>query len=320
MSVHTTATNDQAFVLAAAREEQRVDGRKLLDHRRVQFRFHPQPGMVEVLLGGTRVLGIVTAETTAPHADRPSEGLFALDLTPLPLADPTIAVFRTAFEVKDVRAVLQRALVRSKAVDLESLCIKSGLVVWHLRLDLKILDNGGNITDCAAQAGVLALKHFRLPEVEVKDEKITIYPATERVPRPLSLHPMPLCVTYGLLSLPEAGSEKATVALIADPTRLEETVMNGRIVVTAGRLEHSVVYAIHKYGGASVPAAVVTRCCAMAVERAAELQNVIEVRSRVMAIIGIGNEKGQMLMLNKQRVDCVGRARCRIMRKAAALP
>ena len=45
MSPSNISINDHAFVLQAAREEQRVDGRKLLDHRRVRLHFHPQPGM-----------------------------------------------------------------------------------------------------------------------------------------------------------------------------------------------------------------------------------------------------------------------------------
>jgi exosome complex RNA-binding protein Rrp42 (RNase PH superfamily) len=59
--------------------------------------------------------------------------------------------------VRDARAVLQRALVRSKVVDTEALCIKGGVVVWHVRLDLKILDHGGNLTDCATIAGACCL-------------------------------------------------------------------------------------------------------------------------------------------------------------------
>ena len=42
-----------------------------------------------------------------------------------------------------------------QVVDLEALCIKGGVVAWHLRLDLKILDNGGNLADCAGIAGTL---------------------------------------------------------------------------------------------------------------------------------------------------------------------
>lgn len=271
-----TSTNDQTFVLQAAREDQRVDGRKLLDHRRVRLHFHPQPGMVEVQLGGTRILGAVSSTLTAPHADRPSEGHFSLDLMPCPLADASFEPYRVSDQVRDARAVLQRALVRSKVVDTEALCIKGGVVVWHVRLDLKILDHGGNLTDCATIAGVLALHHFRNKEVTVAGDDITIHPETERVPRPLTLHHMPLSCTYGLLSLPQQASEPEKVVLIADPTRLEESVINGRIVVTAGRREHSVVYGIQKYGGASVPSALMTRCCAQAVERAAELDHVLQ--------------------------------------------
>eukprot|EP00277_Geminigera_cryophila_P046947 CAMPEP_0173078978 /NCGR_PEP_ID=MMETSP1102-20130122/14693_1 /TAXON_ID=49646 /ORGANISM="Geminigera sp., Strain Caron Lab Isolate" /LENGTH=355 /DNA_ID=CAMNT_0013950859 /DNA_START=45 /DNA_END=1109 /DNA_ORIENTATION=+ len=270
------STNDHAFVLQAAREEQRVDGRKLLDHRRVRLHFHPQAGMVEVQLGSTRILGVVSAITTAPHIDRPSEGLFSLDLVACPLADASFEPYRVSDQVRDARAVLQRAMVRSKVVDTEALCIKGGLVVWHVRLDLKILDHGGNLADCACIAGVLALHHFRNKEVTVVGEQVTIHEETERVPRPLTLHHMPLSVTYGLLALPDAASEAQKVVLIADPSRLEEAVLSGRIVITAGRREHSVVYGIQKYGGVAVQASVVTRCCVMAVERAAELDQVLQ--------------------------------------------
>ena len=106
MGPTSTSTNDQAFVLQAAREDQRVDGRKLLDHRRVRLHFHPQPGMVEVQLGGTRILGAVSSSITAPHADRPSEGLFSLDLLPCPLADATFEPYRVSDQVLYIPASL----------------------------------------------------------------------------------------------------------------------------------------------------------------------------------------------------------------------
>jgi hypothetical protein len=103
-----------------------------------------------------------------------------------------------------------------------------------------------------------------------------------------------------------------------DPTRLEESVINGRIVVTAGRREHSVVYGIQvchvalfvlallvlrcsrnssrgagqKYGGAAVPSALMTRCCAQAVERAAELDHVVRLLC-VCARVVVGEAAGR---------------------------
>ncbi len=46
--------------------------------------------------------------------------------------------------------------------------------VWHIRLTIHILSNSGNMVDCACLAGIVALKHFRRPEVEVVGDEVTI--------------------------------------------------------------------------------------------------------------------------------------------------
>lgn len=118
VGLSSTSTNDQTFVLQAAREDQRVDGRKLLDHRRVRLHFHPQPGMVEVQLGGTRILGAVSSTLTAPHADRPSEGHFSLDLMPCPLADASFEPYRVSDQVRALaRAHSKWLLLRALPAD-----------------------------------------------------------------------------------------------------------------------------------------------------------------------------------------------------------
>jgi exosome complex RNA-binding protein Rrp42 (RNase PH superfamily) len=35
------------------------------------------------------------------------------------------------------------------------------LKVWQVKVDLHVLDNGGNIADCASIAAITALAHFR---------------------------------------------------------------------------------------------------------------------------------------------------------------
>lgn len=91
--------------------------------------------------------------------------------------------------------MLEKVLRRSDAVDKESLCILAGqrvrylhpylcrryvssnsphLQVWHLRLTLHFLADAGNMLDCACLAGIVALKHFRRPEVEVIGDEVTI--------------------------------------------------------------------------------------------------------------------------------------------------
>jgi hypothetical protein len=63
--------------------------------------------------------------------------------------------------------------------------------VWHLRLTLHFLADAGNMLDCACLAGIVALKHFRRPDVEVIGDEVTVV-----CPRPrlviLCLHKSPL--------------------------------------------------------------------------------------------------------------------------------
>ena len=47
--------------------------------------------------------------------------------------------------------------------DTEALCIVAGEKVWQLRVDVHILDHGGNVIDAAALAAIAALQHFRRP-------------------------------------------------------------------------------------------------------------------------------------------------------------
>jgi exosome complex RNA-binding protein Rrp42 (RNase PH superfamily) len=49
--------------------------------------------------------------------------------------------------------------------DTEALCVVAGERVWQLRVDVHILDHGGNLIDAAALAAIAALQHFRRPGV-----------------------------------------------------------------------------------------------------------------------------------------------------------
>lgn len=49
--------------------------------------------------------------------------------------------------------------------DTEALCVVAGEKVWQLRVDVHILDHGGNLIDAAALAAIAALQHFRRPGV-----------------------------------------------------------------------------------------------------------------------------------------------------------
>jgi exosome complex RNA-binding protein Rrp42 (RNase PH superfamily) len=44
---------------------------------------------------------------------------------------------------------------------------QAGKLVWSVRCEVRILDNGGNITDAASLCALAALMHFKRPDVKI---------------------------------------------------------------------------------------------------------------------------------------------------------
>ena len=55
---------------------------------------------------------------------------------------------------------------------MESLCIVAEESVWCVRLDIHVLNHGGNVADIAGIAGLAALSHFKRPDATVTDGKV----------------------------------------------------------------------------------------------------------------------------------------------------
>ena len=55
---------------------------------------------------------------------------------------------------------------------MESLCIVAEESVWCVRLDIHVLNHGGNVADIAGIAGLAALSHFRRPDATVTEGKV----------------------------------------------------------------------------------------------------------------------------------------------------
>lgn len=86
--------NEKEFILGALKEQQRIDGRKFYDLRKINIQFNPyKTGNVEVQLGTTRylfklfqnnykfffnirVIAVVSCDIVPPYPDKPTEGFF----------------------------------------------------------------------------------------------------------------------------------------------------------------------------------------------------------------------------------------------------
>jgi len=120
--------------------------------------------------------------------------------------------------------IVERGLRQSRAIDTEALCIVAGSKVWSIRLDIHILDNVGNLIDCCNIGAITALHHFRRPDVTIGEEVI-IHSKEERDPVPLSIHHIPISITFGIFLIDGES------VMAVDPQWKEENVMKGRITM-----------------------------------------------------------------------------------------
>ncbi|KAF1002863.1 hypothetical protein AG4045_001414 [Apium graveolens] len=239
------SVNETKFIENSLLSDLRVDGRRPFDYRRLIIKFGRDDGSSEVQLGNTHVMAFVTSQLVQPYRDRPNEGTLSFYTEFSPMADPSFEAGRPGELAVELGRIIDRGLRESKAVDTESLCVISGKLVWSVRIDVHILDNGGNLVDAANIAALAALSTFRRPECTLGGEdgqELIIHPPEVREPIPLIIHHLPVAVTFGFI-----GKENIVVI---DPTHYEETVMGGRMTVTLNT--NGDVCAIQKAGGDGV--------------------------------------------------------------------
>ncbi|XP_027167358.1 exosome complex component RRP45A-like isoform X3 [Coffea eugenioides] len=229
--------NEKKFIETALHSDLRIDGRRPFDYRELTVKFGREDGSSEVQLGLTHVMGFVSSQLVQPYRDRPNEGTLSVYTELSPMADPSFEAGRPTESAVELGRVIDRGLRESRAVDTESLCVVSGKFVWSIRIDLHILDNGGNLVDAANIAALAALLTFRRPECSLGGED----------GQEVIVHP------------PE----------VIDPTHFEEGVMGGRLTATLNA--NGDVCAIQKAGGDGVMQSVIMQCLRIASVKAADI-------------------------------------------------
>ncbi|XP_073049811.1 exosome complex component RRP45A-like isoform X2 [Primulina eburnea] len=261
--------NEKKFIETALLSDLRIDGRGPFDYRNVTIKFGREDGSSEVQLGQTRVMGFVTSQLVQPYRDRPNEGTLSIYTEFSPMADPSFEIGRPGVFAVELGRIVDRGLRESRAVDTESLCVVAGKWVWAIRIDLHILDNGGNLVDAANIAALVALLTFRRPECTLggdNDQEVIIHSPEVREPLPLIVHHLPVAITFAFI-----GSESTVVI---DPSDFEEAVMGGKLTATLNT--NGDVCAIQKAGGDGVIQSVILQCLRIASVKAADITNKIK--------------------------------------------
>ncbi|XP_052292355.1 exosome complex component RRP45A-like isoform X1 [Citrus sinensis] len=214
-------------------------------------------------------MGFVTGQLAQPYRDRPNEGTLSIYTEFSPMADPSFEPGRPGESAVELGLIVDRGLRESRAVDTESLCVLAGKLVWAIRIDLHILDNGGNLVDAANIAALGALLTYRRPECSLGGEdglEVIVHPPEEREPLPLIIHHLPIAVTFGFFS-----SESL---IVIDPTHHEEAVMAGRMTATLNA--NGDVCAIQKPGGEGVLQSVIMQCLRLSSRMAGDMTKKIK--------------------------------------------
>ncbi|CAH1159455.1 unnamed protein product [Phaedon cochleariae] len=212
----TISNSEKKFLIKNLAEWTRLDGRAFDEFREVEIEFGKDWGCCYVSLGKTRVLAQVSSEIQQPKSSRPSEGILNINLELNPIAAPNFEAGRQSELAVQLNRLLEKCLKDSKAIDLESLCIKMNERVWAIRVDVNVLNHEGNILDCASIAALAALAHFRRPDVTSDGEEFIIHSYKQRDPIGMVIHHYPVCITYSVFS--------GGAYILADPTLLEEGV------------------------------------------------------------------------------------------------
>lgn len=249
----------------------RLDGRQPSEPRPIRLSFsrcHNRSECVIQFASHTRAAASVYAELVPPpNADRPNDGQvkFTVEVGPMgcmgyEVVDRPVSNYSEQgvgggggggsgdvpyvqrLKSNSILRILERTLLIGGAMDAEALCVQSGTWVWRLCVDVSLLDDGGNALDACVLAAVSALRHYRLPEVniggEVDDDlttaggnanngyqETTIIHSDDREPTPLPLHHTPLTATFALFA-DETGTTTAVSALL-DPCDREELACDG---------------------------------------------------------------------------------------------
>lgn len=257
---------ERDFLLAAIEKGKRLDGRQTYDYRNIKITFGVSRGSCEVQLGQTRVLSQVSCEVAQPRGSRPNEGALFLNLELSPMASPSFEPGRFSEYAVELNRLLERSIKETRALDLESLCIVSGEKVWHIRIDTHVLNHDGSIIDAASIASIAALSHFRRPDVSVVGETVTIHSPEDRDPVPLSVHHMPVCITFAFFL---EGKY-----LLVDPTEKEEAVMDGTMVMAMN--VHREICTVQMSGGMLLLKDQIERCSQISTVKVAEITELMK--------------------------------------------
>lgn len=235
----------------------RVDGRSENQHRPLRISFAPDYGCCLASVGNSKVMSQVSAQLAEPRPTRPSEGVINIRVDLSMLGSTNYDTSRSSAECVQVSRLLHKGIRESRCIDLESLCIVGGEKVWHIQVDVTVLNHEGNIIEAASVSALAALAHFRRPDVSVDGDKLTVHPFAAREPLRFTMLHYPFLHKFAYFKEPNVS--------FVDPSEDEEKFCDGYLVIGTNSLHE--ITLLHVAGQSLISKHQIMRQCRFAIHQ-----------------------------------------------------
>ena len=248
-------------------KNERLDGRKFDELRKnisIEYGISPKSaeGSARVKFGNTEVVAGIKFEVIKPYPDEPDKGTIMAGVELLPLSSPEFESGPPDIKAIELaRAVVDRGLRESGAIDFKSLCIKKGEKAWVIVIDVYSINDEGNLADAMGLCALAALKDAKFPKYDEKTEKI-VY--EERTTKGLGIKELPIPITV----------VKIKDKILVDPTLEEENCVEARLTITT--LEDGRICALQKGGETPLDTKEIDHMVELATKKAKELRKLLE--------------------------------------------
>ncbi len=235
----------------------RIDRRALLQYRPFEVKtgiVYNADGSALVNLGGTKVVAGVKFELGEPYPDTPDKGALLVDAEILPHSSPSVEPGPPDEDAIELARIIDRSIRESKAIDLSKLVIREGELVYLLFVDIRVLDNNGNIIDATSLAAAAALLDAKIPKVE--DDEIVRHEYLKA----LELNEIPLYTTF----------VKIGKLIMVDPRLEEEHALDARLSVAT--VDDGHITALQKGGNGSFTKGEISFMLEEAIKKGRELR------------------------------------------------
>ncbi len=232
---------ERDYIISNLKKDERIDERGLWEYRKFQIKsdvIASAEGSADVSLGETRIITGLKYEVGEPFPDLPNEGVCTVMAELLPIASPLFERGPPDEQSIELARVVDRGIRHADCVQTKKLCIKEGVSVYILFVDMYVMNYQGNLIDAGAVSALTTLLSSRIPEGIWNEEKSKVEWSGKYLTGKNIVNELPFAITYG----------KIEDIIFLDPSLPEELVSDGKISIS---VTEEKITSIQKSGAAT---------------------------------------------------------------------